>query len=400
MNKKKIKQFLLGELFCGPGGLASGAFDAKLYDDSHKWSIEHCWANDVNLNACRSFALNFCGTKDLGNAKAKSVLCEDVRNLASTDFSELQKIALKKVSSLSRDISNAPLGLIDIIAFGFPCNDFSLVGEHKGFDGSYGPLYTYGVGVLKKFRPVAFVAENVGGMLSANKGEAFAKILNDLENAGNGYNLTPHLYCFEKYGVPQKRHRIIIVGIDKKVHPNVFFEVPEPTHIKFKTAGEALNGIVAGDNSFKNNEKTAQSQRVIDRLMNTKPGQNAWNAKLPADLELNVKGAKLSQIYKRLKSDEPSYTITGSGGGGTHVYHWTEPRALTNRERARLQTFNDNFEFVGSKEQVRRQIGMAVPCDGSKIIFEALLKTLANKTYKSVPREYPNKNKILQKKLL
>ena len=85
----------------------------------------------------------------------------------------------------------------------------------------------------------------------------------------------------------------------------------------------------------------------------------------------------MSQIYKRLDPDKPAYTITGSGGGGTHVYHWQEPRALTNRERARLQTFPDDYVFSGSKESVRRQIGMAVPPLGARIIIEAVLKTLS-----------------------
>ena len=87
--------------------------------------------------------------------------------------------------------------------------------------------------------------------------------------------------------------------------------------------------------------------------------------------------------YRRLDSTKPSYTITGSGGG-THVYHWSENRALTNRERARLQTFPDDFVFYGSKESVRKQVGMAVPCDGAQIILEALLKTLAGQSYESV----------------
>jgi len=102
---------------------------------------------------------------------------------------------------------------------------------------------------------------------------------------------------------------------------------------------------------------------------------------------LNVRGAKISQIYKRLDPDKPAYTVTGSGGGGTHIYHWKENRALTNRERARLQTFPDNFIFSGSKESVRKQIGMAVPCVGAKVIFEAVLKSLAGISY---PHIAPN----------
>ena len=115
-----------------------------------------------------------------------------------------------------------------------------------------------------------------------------------------------------------------------------------------------------------------------------KPGQNAFTADLPEELQLKVKGAKISQIYKRLDPDKPAYTVTGSGGGGTHMYHYSEPRALTNRERARLQTFPDNYIFEGSKESVRKQIGMAVPAKGAKIIFEAILNTFAGIEYESV----------------
>ena len=88
-------------------------------------------------------------------------------------------------------------------------------------------------------------------------------------------------------------------------------------------------------------------------------------------------------------AEKPAYTVTGSGGGGTHIYHWEEARALTNRERARLQTFPDEYEFMGSKESVRKQIGMAVPCRGAKIIFEAILKCFAG-----IPYDYiePNIN--------
>jgi DNA (cytosine-5)-methyltransferase 1 len=122
----------------------------------------------------------------------------------------------------------------------------------------------------------------------------------------------------------------------------------------------------------------------MERLKHIKPGENAWTATLPEKLRLNVSKTKISQIYKRLDPNKPAYTVTGSGGGGTHVYHWSENRALTNRERARLQTFPDNFIFRGGKEGVRRQIGMAVPPLAAKFIFEAIIKTLAKKEYRSI----------------
>ena len=129
-----------------------------------------------------------------------------------------------------------------------------------------------------------------------------------------------------------------------------------------------------------NNEATQQSAQVVERLKYIKPGENAFTANLPEELQIKTR-TKISQIYKRLDPEKPSYTITGSGGGGTHVYHWSENRALTNRERARIQTFPDDFIFEGSKESVRKQIGMAVPAQGAKIIFEAILKTFAGIPY-------------------
>ena len=89
----------------------------------------------------------------------------------------------------------------------------------------------------------------------------------------------------------------------------------------------------------------------------------------------------MSHIYRRLDPDRPAYTLTGSGGGGTHIYHYEEHRALTNEERAALQSFPPDFVFKGSSEQIRKQIGMAVPTLAARKIFEAILKTLAKVNY-------------------
>ena len=200
------------------------------------------------------------------------------------------------------------------------------------------------------------------------------------------------------------------------------FKVPAPTHRNEYVSSEvALSNI---DINAANNEFPKQSTRIKDRLLFTPPWENAWFldkivslpiAKLREELKvapwyeneindipdeslverikackLNCKKAKMSHIYKRLKNDKPSYTITGSGGGGTHVYHWEERRALTNRERARLQSFPDSFVFKGTKEEVRKQIGMAVPPKGAKVIFEAVLKTFAGIKYDTIDASYSN----------
>lgn len=350
---KRLKTIRLGEFFSGPGGIAYGAHLAA--KKTKLFELEHAWAVDNHPSTCETYIRNIKG------ASHDSVFCEDIKTF---NFQNLKNIS-----------SN-----IDGFAFGFPCNDFSLVGQQKGIHGQFGPLYTYGIKALKLFQPSFFIAENVGGITSANNGVAITKILRELESAG--YLITPHLYKFEEYGVPQARHRLIIVGIKKSL--NLTFKVPSPTHKnKYKTVAEALELRPIPSDAY-NHDRTIQSKLVVERLKHILPGQNAWNADLPKHLRLNVKGAKLSQIYKRLEADKPSYTITGSGGGGTHVYHWREPRALTNRERARLQTFPDSYEFIGSKESVRRQIGMAVPPLGAKIIFEAVVKTLLGISYSSV----------------
>lgn len=343
--------FRLGELFCGPGGLAYGALNARI--DNPAFGITHQWANDYDRDTCDTYTHNICPNQ------GDTVFCGDVRKL---------------------DLDALPP--IDALAFGFPCNDFSVVGEQKGFNGTYGPLYSYGVKILKSHRPQWFLAENVGGIKSANGGKAFEKILSDMKAAG--YRIYPHLYKFEQYGVPQARHRMIIIGIRNDIPFE--FHIPSPTpYATIDNSARTALEVPPIPQDAKNNELTRMSQTVVERLGYIKPGQNAFNADMPEELRLNVRGARISQIYKRLDPDKPAYTVTGSGGGGTHIYHYSEPRALTNRERARLQTFPDSYEFMGAKESVRKQVGMAVPCRGAQIIFEAVLRTFAGESYESIP---------------
>jgi DNA (cytosine-5)-methyltransferase 1 len=359
VKKQKQIEFKLAELFCGPGGLALGASLATISNNGTTYSVKPVWANDIDPDTCETYR------KNLHPDHPEAVYCGNVEEV---DFTKVPKF--------------------DVLAFGFPCNDFSIVGEQKGFEGKYGPLYSNGVKAINIHNPKWFIAENVSGLQSANNGQAFKKILDDLKHAGKGYKLTANLYKFEDYGVPQYRHRIVIIGIRNDL--GLEFKVPAPTHIdRHVSAEEALSCIPA---NATNNENTRQSEIVVQRLMHIPAGKNVWYEGLPAHLRLNVKGARMSQIYKRLESNKPSYTITGSGGGGTHVYHWEEPRALTNRERARIQTFPDNFEFVGSKESARKQIGMAVPPKGAQVVVQAVLKTFAGIPYSSVPASVFNED--------
>jgi DNA (cytosine-5)-methyltransferase 1 len=364
--KTSSKSFSVGEMYSGPGGIGLALSQTHLKSKTCSLDFEHAWATDYDPDTCRTYKNNLLKN----NPEALSI-CSDIREL---------------------DISTLPV--VDGFLYGFPCNDFSLVGESLGIKGKFGGLYKYGVEYINRANPLFIFAENVSGISSSNSGNTFELILSELNNAGKyGYDLSVHHYKFEEYGVPQARHRYIIVGTRGDL--GLSFQVPKPS-MKMKTCFEAITQPSISSSAF-NNELTKQSATVVERLTYIKHGENAWTANLPEHLKLNVKGAKISQIYKRLDPTRPAYTVTGSGGGGTHVYHWDEPRALTNRERARLQTFPDDFIFHGSKESVRAQIGMAVPVDGAKIILEALLKTFAGKTYASVNPSngfYPHKTLI------
>lgn len=344
--------FKLGELFCGPGGIACGAMKARSLDG--KYNIEHAWANDYDYDTCETYRKNICPDSP------KSVYCGDVRNL---------------------DIK--ALSPIDAFCYGFPCNSFSNVGKHQGFENEkFGQLYWYGIEVLKVHQPKWFMAENVSGIRSAGSGD-FEIILNDMREAG--YKLNVHLYKAEQYGVPQTRHRVIIVGIRNDIP--VTYKVPDPAMFSHYdiSSGKALLNI---PDDAPNHEIRKLSKEVIKRLSYIQPGENVWQAeerlkdKFPEELKIRTK-TKISQIYRKLDPEKPAYTVTAAGGGGTFMYHWTD-RELTNRERARIQTFPDHYEFVGNYSSVRKQIGMAVPCKLSEIVITSILNCFAGIDYPSV----------------
>jgi len=136
-------------------------------------------------------------------------------------------------------------------------------------------------------------------------------LIEELTNVG--YDISARLYKFEEYGVPQARRRIIIVGFRSDL--GLSFKVPVLRNSKIITCREAIENPPIPEDA-PNNDLTKQSENVAERLKFIKPGQNAFTAELPERLRLNVKGARISQIYKRLDPDKPAYTVTGSGGGG------------------------------------------------------------------------------------
>lgn len=319
-------------LFSGCGGLDLGF---------HQEGYETVWANDFDHWACESFKKNIA-----------DVIVEG----------DIEKID---------PYNNPDIPDCDIILGGFPCQDFSMIWKRPGLDGERGNLYKSFLRFVDAKKPKVFVAENVKGLLTANDKKAIKQIIKDFETVVPGYNVKFHLYNFADYGVPQLRERLLIVGIRSDIDFN--FEHPKPTHsskddslLPHVTAGQALSDIPS---DAKNSEHQNLNPSTIEKLKLIPAGGNFTD--IPKDHPLYVKGM-ISHVYRRIHPDEPSKTIIAAGGGGTWGYHYPEPRSLTNRERARLQSFPDDFEFVGSISQVRKQIGNAVPPQGVRELAKTL----------------------------
>ena len=326
------KDLSVMSLFSGCGGMDLGFLQAK----NPHLNYKIIWANDFDKVACETYK------KNIGN----EIVCGDIWDI---DFNATPKA--------------------DIVIGGFPCEDFSIVrGDTRpGFESKRGTLYTRLVDAIATKQPLFFVAENVKGLLSAHKGDAIKKIVDEFSKSGHiGYNVSYKLINFADFGVPQMRQRVIIVGARKDLKTKFVF--PAYTHSnKHVSAKEAFFEV---DKVIYNNERLNMADSTRKKLELIPPGGNY------KDIPKYAKKNWMSLIYKRLHPDLPSSTIVACGGGGTWGYHYAENRPITNRERARLQSFPDDFIFEGSTTEVRRQIGNAVPPHGIKPIAEEILKCI------------------------
>lgn len=319
-------------LFSGCGGLDLGFEQVGDY--------KTLWANDFKHEACQTFRRHF----------------GDI--IVEGDVEQIDPY------------NNSSVPDCDLVLGGFPCQDFSIIWKQPGLNGERGNLYKSFLRFVDAKKPKAFVAENVKGILTANKKKAIKQIIEDFQNIEPGYVVIPHLYNFAEYGVPEFRERVLIVGI--RVDTGFKFKHPAPTH----GVGEGLKPFVTVRDAFKNvmevpyNNEFLKVQERTKKIISLIPeGGNFTD--IPKESPYYVKGM-ISHVYRRVKLDEPSKTIIAAGGGGTWGYHYPENRPLTNRERARIQSFPDDFVFEGNTTEVRRQIGNAVPPVGVHAIAQAL----------------------------
>lgn len=303
-------------LFSGAGGLDLGLIQA---------GNKVVWANDIDVNAVATYKAN------IGN----NILCEDIANV---------------------DIATIPNA--DVVVGGFPCQGFSQANMLRSIDDSRNQLYKFFYNTIKIKKPKFFIAENVKGILSLAKGAAIRMIINDFEAAG--YITELHLVNMADYGVPQTRQRVIIIGQRADIADEMIFKFPLPTHGK--------NGVPKPWVSIK---------AAIDHF----PNPDVENDVLNHDYSKYKVEIKDFTAHRKTDPDKPSPTILarGNGGGGVcAIPHYNGNRRLSVRESASVQTFPENFYFVGSRGACYRQIGNAVPVLFAKRLGEELMRLERN----------------------
>lgn len=333
-------------MFSGAGGLDLGAESTG--------RVRVVWANDNEPYACDTYRRNI----------GRHVVEGDIGGI------------------------DVPVVPCDLLLAGPPCQDYSTLWNHDGARTARGNLFREVARFLAELEPAGFIMENVPGLLSANRGAAWTIVRHALRapagflyrRQGVRYDLTAQVVDMADLGVPQHRERLLVMGVrrDLGVRPPL---VPAPYADRHVTVGEALDAHPIPE-SAPNHERRLDSVDVVERLKLIPPGRNY--EVIPNDHPLFVKGL-ISHVYRRLDPGQPAYTVIANGGGGTHGYHHAEPRRLSNRERARLQTFPDDFVFAdggggrggrSAYPRVRRQIGNAVPPLAGRHAVAALVDAL------------------------
>jgi DNA (cytosine-5)-methyltransferase 1 len=243
----------------------------------------------------------------------------------------------------------------DLLIGGVPCQAFSQAGERRGFEDPRGRLILDFSRLLMECLPKAFLVENVRGLATHNKGETLRSVLELLHNEGK-YRVLHKVMNAADYEVPQRRERMIIVGVREDIETE--YEFPAPTSKKMLLR-DALKDVPPSEGI-----QYSEKKRKVMELV---PEGGCW-VDLPEGVKREYMGNALKSgggmrgFARRLSMDQPSLTLlTSPSQKQTDRCHPLETRPLTVREYARIQTFPDAYEFCGSVSQKYKQIGNAVP---------------------------------------
>lgn len=242
----------------------------------------------------------------------------------------------------------------DIVEGGFPCQAFSYAGKKMGFEDTRGTLFFEFARAVNEIKPKIAIGENVRGLLRHDSGRTLKTMVNTLEEIG--YDVAFRVFRSQYYDVPQKRERLIILGVRKDLNLPLIF--PKENNYIIPLS-EALKNVPESSG-----QKYPEHKKEIMDLI---PEGGYWRD-LPIDLQMKYMGKSYYQsggktgMARRLSWDEPSLTLTTSPAQKqTERCHPSETRPLTVREYARIQTFPDEWIFEGSTNQQYKQIGNAVP---------------------------------------
>ena len=304
-----MEKLKVASLFCGCGGTDVGLvgnfnFLGRHYDSN---GMEIVYANDIDDNACEIFKENFGITPDN----------RDIREVGAEEIPEF-----------------------DILTGGFPCQSFSIIAQNPkrlGVKDERGKLFFEMCRILRERQPKCFIAENVKGILTANKKSAFPLIIKEFEESG--YNVQYRILNAADYGVPQKRERVIIVGFRKDL--DIDFEFPN-VEIESEDEYTPLKKVV----EERVDEKYFFSERAVEGMMRKRESMNKGRAQ-DVNKPCNTVGAHLAKVS--LNSTDPVLLSDG------------RYRRFTPREVARIQSFPDEFELVGSEAAQYRALGNAIP---------------------------------------
>ena len=309
---KSIKPKVVS-LFSGAGGLDLGF---------KKAGFDIVWANDFDKDAVATYKLN------IGN----ECVCGDISTIGSGSIPDC-----------------------DIMIGGFPCQGFSVANTKRNVLDERNQLYLQYIRILKDKKPKMFVAENVKGILSIGKGEIIKAIIEDFSQAG--YNVKYKLLNAADYGVPQRRQRVIIVGVRKDL--NIGFEYPAPTHSE------------KGENGLR------KWVTVTEAFAHIPDPDGPEGDKVPNNVYSKYKMVMNGYLGKRPTApDKPAPTVTARGdrkGGVVVLPHPNGKRRMTIRELATIQSFPLDFKFIGKNTDCYRQIGNAVPVLLSQAVAKAVM---------------------------
>jgi DNA (cytosine-5)-methyltransferase 1 len=326
------------ELFAGAGGLAIGLEESGI----------KCLAlNEIDHWACETLR---------NNRPDWNVIEDDVKNISFSSYKNK----------------------VDVVTGGFPCQAFSYAGKKLGLNDARGTLFYEFARVVQETMPPICIGENVRGLMNHDNGRTLQGMISILDEIGY-HVITPRIFKTIFYKVPQKRERVLIVGIRKDLNHHLY-EFPKP----FKKVFTLKDALKKGDLFDSDVPQSPGSKYPSGKkdVLEKVPEGGYWRD-LPLDIQKEYMGASFhlsggkTGMARRMSWSEPSLTLTCSPAQKqTERCHPDETRPFTIREYARIQTFPDNWAFSGSVSQQYKQIGNAVPVNFAKEVGYSIINFL------------------------